>query len=164
MLLVATLANAQWCWNPAKWLKPWQMGTHLRVLSESYPMNINITAFRWFSKIVVPCASASEGLNKHKTLQRICHAYWIFDGANTTVIHWSLLEERPWSSYWSDDGVSGIGGSSHCSHVARGTYQIPPCHTCRDWFTRGIGCYTMISLRNTCEDYSDAISALTSPI
>ena len=23
-----------------KWLKPWNMGTHLRVLSESYPMNI----------------------------------------------------------------------------------------------------------------------------
>ena len=103
MLLVATLANTKLCWNPAKWLKPWQMGTHLRVLSESYPMNTNITAFIWFSKIVVPwtnVASASEGLSKHKTLQRICHAYWIFDGANTTMIHWSLLEERPWSSYW----------------------------------------------------------------
>ena len=27
------------------------MGTHLRVLSESYPMNTNKTGFRWFSKI-----------------------------------------------------------------------------------------------------------------
>ena len=27
------------------------MGTHLRVLSKSYPMNINVTEFRWFSKI-----------------------------------------------------------------------------------------------------------------
>ena len=30
------------------------MGTHLKVLSESYPMNTNTTAFRWLSKI---CAS-----------------------------------------------------------------------------------------------------------
>ena len=34
------------------------MGTHLRVLSESYPMNTNMTGFRWFSKIFgqkLPC-------------------------------------------------------------------------------------------------------------
>ena len=44
------------------------MGTHLRVLNESYPMNTNTTGFRGFSKIV--CAlvlwtkvvSALEGL------------------------------------------------------------------------------------------------------
>ena len=34
-----------------KWPKPWHMGTHLRVLSESYPMNTNMTGFKWFSKI-----------------------------------------------------------------------------------------------------------------
>ena len=27
------------------------MGTHLRVLSKSYPMNTNMTGFRWFSKM-----------------------------------------------------------------------------------------------------------------
>ena len=27
------------------------MGTHLKVLSESFPMNTNMTGFRWFSKI-----------------------------------------------------------------------------------------------------------------
>ena len=53
MLLVANLANTKWCWNLKKWLKPWQMGTHLRVLSKSYPMNTNMTGFRWFSKIFV---------------------------------------------------------------------------------------------------------------
>ena len=37
--------------KPLKWLKPWQMGTHLRVLSESYPMDTNLTRFRCFSKI-----------------------------------------------------------------------------------------------------------------
>ena len=31
--------------------KPWHIGTHLRVLSESYPMDTNMTGFRWFSKI-----------------------------------------------------------------------------------------------------------------
>ena len=32
-------------------MKPWQMGTHWRVLSKSYPMNTNMTGFRWFIKI-----------------------------------------------------------------------------------------------------------------
>ena len=45
------------------------MGTHLRVLSESSPMNTNITGFRWFSKIFASLsfwtkvASALEGLS-----------------------------------------------------------------------------------------------------
>ena len=51
MLLVANLANSKWCKKHVKWLKPWQMGIHLRVVSESYPMNTNMTGFRWFSKI-----------------------------------------------------------------------------------------------------------------
>ena len=34
-----------------KWPKPWQMGTHLRVLDESFPMNTKVIGFRWFSKI-----------------------------------------------------------------------------------------------------------------
>ena len=34
-----------------KWLKPWHMGTYLRVLNESYPMNTNVTGLRWLSKI-----------------------------------------------------------------------------------------------------------------
>ena len=51
MLLVANLANTKWCKKPEKWPKPWQMGTHLRVLSESFQMNTNLTGFRWFSKI-----------------------------------------------------------------------------------------------------------------
>ena len=32
------------------------MGTHLRVLSESYLMNTNMTRFRMFSKIFASCA------------------------------------------------------------------------------------------------------------
>ena len=52
MLVVANLANTKWCKNPEKRLKFWLMGNHLRVLSESFLMNTNITGFRWFSKIL----------------------------------------------------------------------------------------------------------------
>ena len=31
--------------------KPWHMGTYLRVLSETYPMNTITTGLRWFTKI-----------------------------------------------------------------------------------------------------------------
>ena len=37
-----------------KWLKPWQMGTHLILLSESFQMNTNMIGFKWFSKIFAP--------------------------------------------------------------------------------------------------------------
>ena len=51
MLVVADLANM----NDAKiWkndLKPWQIGTHPKVLGDSYPMSTNTTGLRSFSKI-----------------------------------------------------------------------------------------------------------------
>ena len=50
MLPLANLANTKWCKRPKKWYKPWHMGTHLKVLSERYPMSTNMTGFRWFSK------------------------------------------------------------------------------------------------------------------
>ena len=68
MLLVANLANTIWCENPKRWLKPWQMGTYLRVLSESYPMNTNMTGFYMFFKdlcifvLWTKVASALEGI------------------------------------------------------------------------------------------------------
>ena len=69
MLLVANCTNTKWWENPEKLLKPWHMGTHLKVLSESYPMNSNITGLRWFSVIFVSLhvlwtnvASALKGL------------------------------------------------------------------------------------------------------
>ena len=78
MLLVANQANTKWCKEPEKWLKPWHMGTHLRVLSESYPVNTNITRFRWFSTIVgfltvlwTKEASAMEGLMEIWMIMRL---------------------------------------------------------------------------------------------
>ena len=50
ILLVANLAKTKWCKKPEKWLKTWQMGTHMRVLSESFPMSTHTTGFRWFSE------------------------------------------------------------------------------------------------------------------
>ena len=41
------------------------MGTHMKVLGESFPMNTNMTGFQWFSKIFASWmkeTSALEGL------------------------------------------------------------------------------------------------------
>ena len=32
------------------------MGTHLKALSESYPMNTNMIVFRWFQRYLHSCA------------------------------------------------------------------------------------------------------------
>ena len=50
MLLVTNLANTKLCIKPDKCLKSWHMGTHLKVLSEGYPMNTNMIGFRLFYK------------------------------------------------------------------------------------------------------------------
>ena len=47
MLLVANLANTSYAKrNADKMMETLAYGTHLRVLSESYPMNTNMTGFR----------------------------------------------------------------------------------------------------------------------
>ena len=51
MLLVANSIIQNNVKKAEKWLKPWQMGTHLRVFNESFPMNTKMIGFRWFSKI-----------------------------------------------------------------------------------------------------------------
>ena len=53
------------------------MGTHLRVLSESYPVNINMTGFRWISKGLASC-SLDEGIlsiGRTKTSCRTLYNY-----------------------------------------------------------------------------------------
>ena len=48
-----------------KWLKPWHLGTHLRVLNESYPMSTNMTGFKNSCILVLwmKVTSALEGLS-----------------------------------------------------------------------------------------------------
>ena len=49
--------------NPEKWLEPWHMDIHLRVLSESFPMNTNMTWFGWSSKIITSYALEESSLS-----------------------------------------------------------------------------------------------------
>ena len=44
-LLEAYSTNTRKCKKTEKSPKPWQMGTHLKVLSESFPMSTNMTGF-----------------------------------------------------------------------------------------------------------------------
>ena len=67
MLLVANLAYTKWCKRkPVIRLKPWHMGTHLRVLTERYLMNTNLV-FKNLCVLVLwlNVASALEGLRKN---------------------------------------------------------------------------------------------------
>ena len=50
MLLVAIFCQYRMMQNRKKWLKPWQMGTHLRVLSESDPIYTNTSHMKSWTK------------------------------------------------------------------------------------------------------------------
>ena len=50
MLLVTNIAK----YKIMQTLKHWHVGTHLKVLLESYIMNTNMTGFRWYTKIWNP--------------------------------------------------------------------------------------------------------------
>ena len=62
MLLVANLANTK-CQKPEEWLKPRYMGMHLRVLSESFLMNTDMTGYNGFQKTLRPCALDESSLS-----------------------------------------------------------------------------------------------------
>ena len=64
MLQVANFANTK-CWkHPEKLLKPWHMGTHLRVLSESYPMKPTCQGLDGFQKKSLhPCSLDESSLS-----------------------------------------------------------------------------------------------------
>ena len=67
MLLVANLTNTKRFKKSLKWLKPWQMGTHLRRgLSYEYPDDLVRMIFVIFCILVhlMKVASALEGLNE----------------------------------------------------------------------------------------------------
>ena len=63
MLLAANFANTKLCKKSQKLLDPWQIGTHLRVLSENYPMNTNMTGFRCFQRFWHPCGLDKSSLS-----------------------------------------------------------------------------------------------------
>ena len=49
-----------------KTLKPWCMGTHLRVLDKSYLLNTSMTGIRWFSKIFASLCSIRGVRNQNR--------------------------------------------------------------------------------------------------
>ena len=59
MLLVAKFANKK-SHKKTEWLKPQQMGTHLRVLSESYPMKVSAIAYLKAEKLLKPWHKGSH--------------------------------------------------------------------------------------------------------
>ena len=46
-----------------KWLKAWHVGTHRRVLSDSFPINTNMTRFRCIQKSLHPCSLDKSSLS-----------------------------------------------------------------------------------------------------
>ena len=56
-----------------KWLKPCHMVTHLRVLSESYPIYTNMTGLGWFKKKLHPCALLESSLSIGRVKDPILH-------------------------------------------------------------------------------------------
>ena len=97
-LLVANFANTKWCKKTRKWLKPWHIGTHLRVLSESYLMNTNMTGFGWLSRyrcilvLWTKVARALEGLKVKYLYLRLC--FWFSGGSGGKEIVLGLLGEE----------------------------------------------------------------------
>ena len=73
------------------------MGTHLRVLNESFPMNTNTTGFSWLSKIFVlstKVASALEGLSA----QLVCSGVFIDYLHSSQGDHWETWLMMNWSA------------------------------------------------------------------
>ena len=54
----------KWCKKTEKWLKPCYMGTHMRILSQSYPIkNQNDMVLDVFQRSLHPCTSDESSLN-----------------------------------------------------------------------------------------------------
>ena len=99
MLLVTNLANTKWCRKPKKWQKPWHMGTYLRVLWKSYPMNTNMAGFRWFSNLFYSLCFRQKLLQHwlevlkmvaSKTLLEIMWIYYTLD-SHSSKTDWLCL-------------------------------------------------------------------------
>ena len=99
MLLVANFANTEWCKKAEKWLKPWQIGTHLTVLSESFPMNTNMTGLRWLSSFCaffvlwIKVVSALERLSAVTCHQGTCNSVTISER-----VHYYKM--YTWPMFW----------------------------------------------------------------
>ena len=74
------------------------MGTHLRVLSESYPMNTNMTGFRKLKKTLHPCALDECRLSIGRVKCHVYRVIYIIENGSddlTNVIYFMNL----WDSF-----------------------------------------------------------------
>ena len=60
LFIVANLALTKWCKIPGKQLKPWHMGTHLRVLSKSFQRIPTLQGLDNFQKSFSPFSTLDE--------------------------------------------------------------------------------------------------------
>ena len=80
------------------------MGTHLKVLSESYTMNTDMTGFRWFSEFSCDCVwtkevSVLEGLTVEQDLRNaLKHIYIHFDFFSILQLSTSVTRAETWVS------------------------------------------------------------------
>ena len=73
------------------------MGIHLRVLSDSYPMNTNMTGFRWFSNTSASLCFDENSLGNIRVIIHVSDFRLILRGSFTSLTF----------------SVSTVGGSSY---------------------------------------------------
>ena len=70
------------------------MGTHLRELSESFPMNTNITGFIWFSKnLLHPCAFNESSLSIGKGYRQLIMFIFSVSALDFPKKQWAMQED-----------------------------------------------------------------------
>ena len=96
---------------------PWHIGTHLKVLSESFPMNTSMTRFWWFSKMFVSLSSDKRSLSIGRLKDSSKDQHWLSTtsaGIQISEVHYNFLpDERlprmfhtPWITMVAADGGS----------------------------------------------------------
>ena len=71
------------------------MGTHLRVLSESYPLNTNMTGLDGLPKYLLPCALAESSLS----IERVNHLTNMVQ--LSICCHHGLSQQGVWVPFWT---------------------------------------------------------------
>ena len=122
MLLLTYLANRKWFKKPQKSLKPWQMGTHPKELSECYPLNSNMTGFRCFQTSLCPCVFDKSSLSigrvkaqlpqeKMPTKYEHSSLSWMYNWSASLYLIRELLISSPGSfNSYADGGYFGHFG------------------------------------------------------
>ena len=109
--LVANLAVTKWCKKAEKFLKSWHIGTHLRVLCDSYPINTNIwQGFDDFQKSVRPHTLDESSLSIGRVNRPRPAAYldrpclWF----SQEVFVWKVIHITPRKCTWGFLEIPGI--------------------------------------------------------